>query len=272
MGQQNLLYPETFGGFFNHQSLINPAFQQDTGRIVISAAIKSRTGAFKNIATYYASLERSFMNKKNTGHTLRLIFYNEKEGPYIEKPRGYFNYAYRLKLSEKIVLSAGAAIGFVQAAFTVPSATASGVATLPDAALGLNIGKRGVKFGVSSMQLLNNSSPYANFIVKLSRYYNFFLSTEKELNYSWKLKSYALYRLLPEYRDNVDLALLLSYKNILTFGSSARYKQGMSFFTSINLSSGSSIVTLSFAYNTPLLSSVTNLNNSFEIAPVYFLR
>jgi hypothetical protein len=271
-GQHTLLYPEMFSGFFNHQALFNPSFQQDTGRIAVSASLKSRMGAFKNIATYYASLDRNFMNSRNSGHTIRFLFYNEKEGPYIEKPRGYFNYAFRIAMAEETFFSAGAAIGFTQIAFSAPSASATGIATMPDASIGLYLKRNFFKTGISSMQLLNSESSPASVLVKLGRYYNFFAETEKELGYSWKMKISFLYRLLPAYKDNIDLALRLSFKDALVVGASGRYRYGTSFFVSFNINAGNSLLCLNFAYNTPFLSGVTALNNSFEISPTYILK
>ncbi len=272
MGQNNLLYPEMFAGFFNHQPLINPSFQQDTGRIAVAASLKSRMGVFKSIATYYASLDRNFITRKNTGHTLRVLFYNEKEGPYIEKPRGYIGYAYRLHLSRQTVFAAGVSAGFAQIAFTAPSATATGTTTLPDASIGVFLKRKQLKAGVSSMQFFNNSSTASNFSVQLGRYYNFFAAAEKELGYRWKLNAYLFYSLLPAYKDHGDLALLVSYKNIFSFGTSARYRQGMSFFAGLNINTGGSIVVVNFAYSTPFLAGSTSLNNSFELSPAYILQ
>lgn len=272
MGQHTVLYPEVFSAFFNHQALFNPAFQQDTGRIAFSVSLKSRMGAFKNIATYYATLDRNFMNEKNSGHTLRLLFYNEKEGPYIEKPRGYFNYAYRIAITREAFLSAGAAVGFAQVAFSAPSASASGSATMPDASVGLYLRAKRVRLGASSLQLLNSESSPASVLVKLSRYYNFFAEIEKQMGYAWKLKTAFLYRMLPVYPDNIDLALLLSYRDTFLFGTSGRYRYGMSFFVSFNINAGNSLLNLNFAYNAPFLSGVTPLNNSLELSPVYILK
>lgn len=271
-GQSTLLYPELFGGFFNHQALSNPAFQQDTGRIAFSASIKARPGAFKGIATYYAALERNFMNQKNSGHTLRIIFYDEKEGPYISKQRGYLNYAYRLAIANQTFIAAGMDLGFTQVAFSAPSTSAAGTATMPDGGIGLYLKRKRIKIGISSMQLFNNESSPANVAVKLHRYYNFYGEIENVLGYSWKMKTTLLYRLLPEYRDNLDLAMLFSYKDAFVLGASGRYRYGMSFFVSFHVHAGKDILYLNFAYNTPFFSNITNLNNSFEISPSYVLK
>lgn len=271
-GQSTNLYPETFAGFFNHQALLNPAFQKDTGKMAFTASIKARTGAFKGIATYYAALERNFMNEKNSGHTVRIIFYDEKEGPYIGKPRGYLNYAYRLVVANQTFVGAGAALGFTQVAFSAPSVSAAGTATMPDGSIGLYMKHKRKKIGVSWMQLFNNQSSPANVAVKLHRYYNFYGEIEKELNYAWNVKTALLFRLLPEYRDNLDLALLFSYKKTFLFGTSARYRYGMSFFVSFNVPAGNDLLSFNFVYNTPFFSNITNLNNSFEISPSYALK
>ena len=272
LGQNTVLYPEMFAGFHNHQSLFNPAFQQDTGRMAFSASIKSRMDAFKNIATYYASLERNFMNERNGGHTVRLLFYNEKEGPYIEKPRGCLNYAFRIKLAEETFFSAGTAVGFTQVAFSAPSATATGTATLPDASAGLYFKRKYFRAGIASMQLLNRESSPASTFVKFGRYYTFSAGTEKEIGYAWKVKTTFLYRLLSTYKDNIDLALLLSYKDAFVIGASGRYQYGTSFFVSLNINTGNSLLCLHFAYNSPLFSGATALNNSIEISPSYILK
>jgi hypothetical protein len=261
-----------FAGFFNHQPLFNPAFQQDTGKVIFSASIKSRMDAFKNIATYYASIDRSIMNDRNAGHTFRLFFFNEKEGPYIEKPRAYFNYAFRVSLAKETYLSSGAAIGLSQVAFSAPSASAVGTSTMPDASVGLYFKRRNFTTGISTMQLLNSESSPASVLVKLGRYYNFFINQEKQLGYSWIFRAAVLYRLLPSSFDNLDAALLLTFKETMTVGVSGRYRYGTSFFFSLNINTGNSILNLNFVYNSPFLSGVTALNNSFEISPSYMLK
>lgn len=85
------------------------------------------------------------------------------------------------------------------------------------------------------------------------------------------MRGYLLYRLLPEVNDNADATLLLDYKNVFSLGSSARYKQGLSFFIAFNMNVGKDGLLISFAYNSPVLGK-NNVLNSLELTSGYTVR
>jgi type IX secretion system PorP/SprF family membrane protein len=271
-GQRNDIFPDLYSAYFNNVTLINPSFIPSEGKVDLVATYKNRIGPFSKIATYSFTGAKVFRKENQTAHLARIIFFNEKEGPYIQRPRGYANYAYSLPLTENTQLSAGIALGFSQIAFSAPSATGVGTAMLPDGSLGLSLRSKDLSFGISSLQLFNASSEAINALIRLRRHYNFFLSTQKDLSLNWKVKGYFFYRILPYANNNTDITLALDYKNVFCFGSSIRYRQGMSFFVTFNINLGKDRLLLNFAYNSPILSNSNNLLNSVELTTGYVVN
>lgn len=272
LGQQNDTYPDLYSAYFNNLALVNPAFVPEEGRVELLATYKNRTGPFRKIATYSFTGGRFFRKENESVHAARIIFWNEREGPYIQKPRAYANYAYQLPLSEKISLSAGLAVGFAQVAFSAPSATGTGSAILPDGALGLMLKGKKLSVGVSSLQVFDSGAEAIQATVRLRRHYNLFLSAEKNLSPALAIKGYVLGRYLPSANHNADVALEFAIKEAFSFGCSAKYRQGLAFFASFNINTGKDRLLLNFAYNSPLLSKNNTLLNSMEVTLGYVIN
>src|SRR5689334_21670280 len=119
-GQPNFYYPNYFTAYYQNMAQINPGYSPETGKAEFSAGYKAMTGAFRKISSYYFTASRTFRTEKDKAHTLRLQFYNEKEGSYISSPRVYANYAYSMPLSDNVPLYSGLAIGAIGAYYSAP--------------------------------------------------------------------------------------------------------------------------------------------------------
>jgi hypothetical protein len=268
-GQQNILYPDAFGVNINNLSLINSWYVPDNGKFDFTGAYKYRTGPFSKIATYSATAAVISRKDNNRVQAARVIFFNQKEGPYIEKPRAYINYIYQIPLNEQTSLSAGVTLGFAGVFFSAPSSTAAGSVFLPDGSLGLGLKRKKFSAGISSFQIFNSKgSPLTGRII-LKRYYHLFLSGEKDLSPDWIFKGFLLWGLMPSQTDRKEASISFTFKDALSVGSAFRYKQGLSFFSSFQTNAGKNVLLLSFGYNTSFFASSSYLQNSMELLVGY---
>jgi hypothetical protein len=266
--QQNALFPDAFGVNFNNLALVNTWHVPDSGKADFTGAYKYRTGPFSKIATYSFTAAVVARKQNRRAHVLRLVFFNQKEGPYIQKPRAYLNYVYQIAINEYTSLSAGVALGFASVYFSAPSSTAAGSITLPDGALGLGLKRKNFSIGASSLQVFNAHGTPLTGDIHLNRYYHFFMSDEKELSPYCRIKGYLLWGLIKN-NQRRDAALAFVFRDALSLGGVFHYKQGFSFFSSFQSNVGKNVFLLSLAYNTSLFTSASSLQNSMELTVGY---
>jgi type IX secretion system PorP/SprF family membrane protein len=264
-GQTNAVYPDQSTAYFNNMYLINPASIPTDVKMNLSLLYKTKTGALSNITTFSFSFARILNYSKPNNHLIRIYFFNEKDGPYIQRPRASLNYAYKLAISDKLSLSSGVSLGFVQTIFTAPSATGNGNATSPDAAIGIAFLHKKFDVGFSINQILNASVNPVAAQIQYTRYYNTYLNYTFKLSHTLKLKSGMLWNYLPTYPDNINLYGMLEIKEIFSFGSCYRYNKNLSFIVSTNFFIMRESILLSFIYNTPLSTTLPNWTDSIEL-------
>ncbi len=263
--QVTYVFPENYTTYFNNTAIVNPGFVQEDSKAEFFSMYRQRTGAFQKIASYSLTCSRVFRKENNAAHLARVVFSNDKEGPYINKPRAYFNYAYAIPLAEETSLSAGLAAGFTQVYFSAPSATASGNSTMPDGAIGITFRRKNFFSGLSSQQAFNAESNPLKANVKLRRYYNFLLSQEKDLSPSLKLRGNFMYQLVPSNSDLLNFVLEGSYNDILRLGGAYKSREGLALIGSVEANLGDDKIFICFAYNTGVLSKLKYGFNSIEI-------
>ncbi len=264
-GQNNAVYPDQFGAYFNNMHLVTPSYFPKDVKVNLSLSYKTRTGALNKISTFNVAFTRVFNHTKSANHLLRIYFYNEKDGPYIHRPRAYLNYGYKIALSKNMNIAAGAAFGFAQTAFTAPSSTANGNSISPDASIGLSVQAKKFEAGFSVCQLLNSEVNPVVAPIIYQRYYNTYLSYNVDLSPFVNLKSGMLWRALPSYEDDVNFYSMLEYKETIAFGGSYRYNKNFSFVVSTNIHIGKESILLSFVYNTPFFTKLPAWTDSVEL-------
>ena len=271
-GQTNDVYPDLFGGYFSNMALISPAYFPKEGKTEFALSYKSRTGAFSKISTFAFVASRVLQYQKKNNHLVRVFFYNQKDGPYINHPRAYANYAYSISLFKDVKIAAGFAMGFVQTSFSAPSATANGNATSPDGSVGISFKyKKDLECGIVSSQIFNSAvSPIAAPII-YKRYYTFYINYTVVLSTFLKVNNYALWRNTPGVMSDYVVSSLLNYKDVFSFGGSYRYSKSLSFFISTKINFGKEILLLSFVYNTPFFTKIPAWTDSAEFHSEYSL-
>jgi hypothetical protein len=263
-------YPDLPSSYFYHFANINPGFVPSEGSSDFSVGYKFRTGAFKDISTFLFSGAKIFRNKNESTQTVRVLLNNEQEGPYINSPKAYFNYAYSFLLDENTRLYSGVAFGASGLYFSAPSATTSVI--LPDGSLGIGFVHRSVSVGFASYQLFNSEVSPLLSTLRLARFYHLDANLEKELGIDWKLKIHALWRMLPQVKDEASVAFLFDYTEAISLGTAYKYYSGISFFTTFHVHSGENRLLMSFAYNAPAFAHIPRLQNSMEVSVRYLVK
>ena len=94
---------------------INPSSSIDTARYHINMVANNTPGNRGNVGLYQLHAGFALNTADKRSQTIRVFISNEKEGPYISKPRAYINYALRMRISQKSYLSSGISYGFSSA-------------------------------------------------------------------------------------------------------------------------------------------------------------
>ena len=161
--------------------------------------------------------------KKTPFHNITLNLFPEKEGIYINKTRGYFGYSYALPLNEKVMLSLGLQLGFINYAITIPGGS-SGI--IPDATAGIGIFTDNFCFGFSSNQLMNNTLSLFIDPIQFARFYTAMTEKKIELNPLWDLKS-SLFSTFNTPFSDLTFTNLFYYNDSFYTGASWRLKYGL---------------------------------------------
>lgn len=250
--------------------MANPSNVPTDAKVEVGLTYKFSTGPIKDLSTLAFSGAKIWGQENTSTHVGRVSAFNEQEGPYINYPKAYLNYAYRLRIAENTSLSAGTALGGAGIYFSAPSATTS--LFLPDGSLGLGLQHRKVSLGASSMQMFNSTVAPLLATIRFTRYYQLHAEAEKELGIDWLFKASVLWRILPKVKDDFIGSLSFEYLETLRFGAAYRKNAGLALFGAVYLHGESNNVMISFTYNSPFFSNLPRLQNSMEIGLAYVMK
>lgn len=265
-GQHGGVYPDQFSSYFFNTSLVNPAYIQKDGLSETVAQSKLRSGFYKDISTIAASVQKVFNTDKNQWHSGRLLFQNEKEGPYISTPRFYGNYAVRIGLGEKSGLLGGISLGFVNPNYHTPTKSISN--TYLDGSLGLMYQSERVTLGFSSNQMFNSNSGNSN--VRIRRYYNSLLNAQLIRRESITANTYFLWSYYTDLPSQLGGVISMLWNDWLEIGTGFKTRQGSVFITSVTLDKASiHPIKMGLLYNSAILYPANLLGESLEISLSY---
>lgn len=269
--QSSAVYPDVLSSYFYNMASINVGYIPSNGTADFAVGYKFHEGQLKKVNTLSFAAGKIFRSTKGNTQMLRVLVYNEQNGPYISSPKGYFNYAYEVKLGEETSCFAGLALGVAGVYFSAP--TFSGATWMPDGSLGIGLRYRTLSLGASTLQMFNSSSSQLGDTYRLGRLYHFYGNLEQELGLDWKCNGYLLWRKLSATEDDLGVALSFTVREAFTLGSTLRYKAGMSFFTAFHLDARENKLLLALTYNAaPIFTSLPTWQNSFEISLGYRLE
>ncbi len=265
---QNNYLPDYYSSVVvNHLALVNPAWinTNDT-KASFNVLYKSRVGLLNDVSTQTAYADVTFKPDLHIRQVARVIFQNEKEGPYIASPKFYGNYSIRIPITEDISISAGLGLGVSAHDFSAPSGTGHG--SVPDGNGGLILKYKKLEFGAAAYQFFNNKLVVLNSYLILKRYNLYYIQAEKELSPFLILKGNLFWRQQP-LSDIVNSTVMLSYNEFFTMGIMYQYLRGTSFLTTFQFNKIKNPIVLNLSYNSTFLNTRIIKSQSFEIGLQY---
>ncbi|MBO9701396.1 MAG: type IX secretion system membrane protein PorP/SprF [Sporocytophaga sp.] len=265
--QSGRIYQDVFSSFFTNMALVNPSYVPQDGNVELMSYYKFRQGLLSDVSTFMASGHKVWRKENAPDHLARLIFFNEKEGPFISSSRAYGNYAVKEHLSSEVDISGGASLGLAGINFSTPSA--AGSLTVLDGNIGLGFNYRKISAGMAAIQAFNAQGTVTSGKVRFERFYNMHFSAEKTVSENLDLKSYFLWRSLPSLPDQYIGALTFFYGGFLEAGALYFRPRGVSYLGTIILNQENNPLSILMTYNTSFLGSNPLWGNSFEIGLKY---
>lgn len=267
--QSSYSYPDffytTYPFMLNYD---NPAYIVDHTQYNLYAQYKQRLGQFRKVVSYSALGEKVWRREGKSSNSLKLVFNNENDGPYIARPRFAAGYANEIPLKENLRIALGFTVGATAINFSAPNQGASGNSYLPDGKLGFVIKGNAFEAGISSLQFLSSRARVVGSNIALKRYYNLFVKYKKDLSPSWVLEGLGMLDL----RDNpsthltAQLAAMVHYKERISFGASQRLGYAFSTIAKVRIFPDEVPLDLIFMYNSPAFTQTARELNSIEIA------
>lgn len=270
--QTNVLYPDLYTHYTANMYLVNAAYIPTETRTDLSAYYKFQTGIFKDVSTLSFSAAKVFERENGSCHSLRLIAFNEKQGPYISSPRAYANYGYELSLGEETRLAGGMALGLAGMSYTGVTTTGDATQYYFDASAGVIFKYKMFQLGAAGLQLPNSSSKDLYGKMELRRYYHFHLAHEWQVSSSFQWKYYALCRILPLVPSQWWVGTSITFHEAVGIGCTFRSNAGISLYTEMALDSERDRLKLIFNYNSSFFNLTPSFQNSMELGVGYVLK
>lgn len=266
--QSSYSYPDffytTYPFMLNYD---NPAYIVDQTQYNLYAQYKQRLGQFRKVVSYSALGEKVWRREGKSSNSLKLLFNNENDGPYIARPRFSAGYANEIPLRENLKMALGFTVGATSINFSAPNQGASGNSYLPDGKLGFVIKGKTLEAGISSLQFLGSKAKVIGANITLKRYYNLFVKYKRDLSPNWVLEGLAMLDL----RGNPvvftpQLAAMVHYKERISFGASQRFGYAFSSIVKVRIFPEEAPLDLILMYNSPAFTQTARELNSIEIA------
>lgn len=266
-GQIGSLYPDQLSSYFYNPSFINPAYIPEDGSGKAAFLSKVRSGMYSDIMTLGAGLQQTFNSEGNQWHSVKVLLLNEKEGPYISTPRFYGNYSIYIPINRDMKLLGGFSLGMVNPNYTTPSRTISTV--LVDGAIGVLLRYKTSALGVSSNQILNNSST-DNSAIRLRRYYSTQFSSTKALNHNTAIKINLAWWYFTDIPSQLTGSTSILLDNTIEVGGGYHNINGLFMLAAFTADSeGKHPLTIGALYNSTFLAGNNVLGASLEFNVSY---
>ncbi|HTF81863.1 MAG TPA: type IX secretion system membrane protein PorP/SprF [Cytophagales bacterium] len=270
--QHNTYFPNFFNSYFFSKYHLSPSYIPEDGKLELSSNYRALLGELKKISAYSFSSARIFGNDSTSQkHQLRLSVFNEREGSFIQSPRGYLGYALRQRLSEDAFLHSGIQLGAAGIYYSAPTVTQSS-AILPDGSVAVGLTWKKLTLDLSSHQIFNSAQKLILTPLVLQRYYHGYASYTLLLGPFWKNYTYTLFRILPHVGNEWYLANAFNYKDLFTFGGSFKYRSALSFYVAFDLIRDRDHIQLFFNYNSSIFHMSPAWQTGLELGFNYRMR
>lgn len=165
-GAQNGIIPLSLLKLRDNYSFDNPASAVLSESFDLKLLHSSYTNLPGKAGLNYA--DANFTIKKEAGnnaHIPGLLIHSEYETSILKRTRFYLRYSWNTKITEKMKLSAGLHVGFLNYSIRASNSSSGLSSFAPDANLGIWVHGKKINIGISSAQILNAkiipvSTPY----------------------------------------------------------------------------------------------------------------
>jgi hypothetical protein len=264
--QNQSLYPDNFLNSSTVKTWVNPSLiVSDSVDYEVNLASKNRINTLGNVAINQLDAGL-FFGKLKYNQQLKVLLLNEKEGPYISRPRAYFNYAIRLPINKETELALGTSFGFASSFIDASAISSNSNFLAPDASLGISMRHNNLELGLSSMQFLNNTITSEVYAQKLRRYYHLHSSYTFVLQNNYALKVLGLYRYYSDLANQYNLGLVVQKRELFEAGALYQNINGFSAFAQYSFVFDKQKINCGLTYNTGLFSVSRTVNQGFELA------
>lgn len=262
--QERSLYPVVATLYTYENTFVNPAFIADTGKYHVDVVNKFRSSNRGNVG-HLGMNGGLYLRNNDRAHSINLIFLSDKEGPYINRNKGYLHYATSVTFSTKTSLYAGIALGFSSTYINAVSASTVNNYIVPDANVGLGIRSGGLDFSVTMMQVLNNKVLPDISELQLTRYYHAQANYHFAMGREVELELAAFYRYFNDLDDHLNMSVKASYKDQIGIQLLQHTQRGFSFFGELTFASFKNHYNVTLGYNTGWGAELPLLHQSFEV-------
>lgn len=262
--QEQSLYPAVATIYSYESSFVNAAAIADTGHYEVDLVNKFRASNRGNVG-HFAMTAGLTLRKDARVHGLNLVVVSDKEGPYINRNKGYLNYALQLPLTSTAALYSGISVGFSSTYINASSATTVNNFTVPDANLGVGFKNKHMLLGVTMMQALNNSVLPEITSLRLTRYYHFFGNYGFTPSTKVRVEAALFYRLFQDLENQLNAAATVTYNKMAGLRLVGHSQRGFSFFADFTIPRLNNQYAVTLGYNTGWGALQPTLHQSVEV-------
>lgn len=170
-------YPVRFSQYYNCFSMENPAAAGSSSKFELAGGNQKLLGSYSKISTYYLNVNMHFnqaeIRSRKPFSVAGLLFYNDKEGKYINRTRFYATYVWHAHLTRNLKMSGGFRLGGMNYSVKGTPLSGDGSDFVPDGAIGLQLYNHKYHLGISLNQIFNNTIQPLEEVTKLGSFLNF---------------------------------------------------------------------------------------------------
>lgn len=264
--QTNTLYPDFVKHFTSQMNWVNPGYTEPDAQISLNTihALTSGNRGKVGLRIFDVSFKVSH-DSLTVNHTLKVLVSNELEGPYIQRPRLYGNYAISIPLSWDKSLYAGTSFGFAGSYIDASGVSAATNYTVPDGSIGLGFRSSRLDVGAAMQHVFNqriNSNVLAQ---QLKRYYHFHALYKVVLDEKFTLQPAVFIRYFRDIPVQVNGSISVNYFDRIQLGIQVQNQAGVTIVSSVQAPLRQSVLHLLFAYNSGLFSASPVFFRGYEI-------
>jgi len=167
-------YPVQLCQYYDSYALLNPAFMGSLANIELTAGYHNLLGNFNKVSTYYfnSGIRLGHSNNKGPFSVVGIRLFNDREGKYLNRTRGYVVYSWHATLTGNLKFSAGLELGGMSYLVKGTPLSGNGSDLKSDASAGVSIYNKSFSLGLSMAQLFKSEVQPIEEITVLHPYIN----------------------------------------------------------------------------------------------------